>query len=91
VPYLADIVSNFILIPYLNVQDPSLGGILYIRLKNTNIWADCSVYEREYLSDEWKHPNLYMFNKSLAIIVQKVGSIISPLADIILQSISAEQ
>jgi hypothetical protein len=91
VPYVGDIVSNFILIPYLNVQDPSLGGILYIRLKNTNIWADCSVYEREYLSDEWKHPNLYMFNKSLAIIVQKVGSIISPLADIILQSISAEQ
>jgi len=91
VPYLADIVSNLILIPYLNVQDPSLGGILYVRLKNTNIWADCSSYEVEYISDEWKHPNLYMFNKSLAIIVQKAGSIISPLADIILQSISAEQ
>jgi hypothetical protein len=91
VPYVGSTALNWFLIPYLNVQDPSLGGVLYVRLKNTNIWADCSVYERGYLSDEWKHPNLYMFNKSLAIIVQKAGSIISPLADIILQSISAEQ
>jgi hypothetical protein len=91
VPYVGSTALNWFLIPYLNVQDPSLGGILYVRLKNTNIWADCSSYEVEYISDEWKHPNLYMFNKSLAIIVQKAGSIISPLADIILQSISAEQ
>jgi hypothetical protein len=91
VPYVGGIALNWFLIPYLNVQDPSLGGILYVRLKNTNIPADCSSYEVEYISDEWKHPNLYMFNKSLAIIVQKAGSIISPLADIILQSISAEQ
>jgi len=90
VPYVGGIALNWFLIPYLNVQDTSLGGILYVRLKNTNIWADCSSYEVEYLSDEWRHPNLYMFNKSLAIIVQKAGSIISPLADIILQSISAE-
>jgi hypothetical protein len=90
VPYVGGIALNWFLIPYLNVQDTSLGGILYVRLKNANIWADCSSYEVEYLSDEWKHPNLYMFNKSLAIIVQKAGSIISPLADIILQSISAE-
>jgi hypothetical protein len=91
VPYVGSTALNWFLIPYLNVQDPSLGGILYVRLKNTNIPADCSSYEVEYISDEWKHPNLYMFNKSLAIIVQKAGSIISPLADIILQSISAEQ
>ncbi len=90
VPYVGGVALNWFLIPYLNVQDPSLGGILYVRLKNTNIWADCSVYEIEYLSDEWKYPNLYMFNKSLALIVQKAGSIISPLADIILQSILAE-
>jgi hypothetical protein len=91
VPYVGSTALNWFLIPYLNVQDPSLGGILYVRLKNTNIPADCSSYEVEYISDEWKHPNLYMFNKSLAIIVQKAGSIISPLADIILQSIWAEQ
>ncbi len=90
VPYVGNVALNWILIPYLNIQDPSLAGILYVRLKYTNIWADCSGYEVEYLSDEWKHPNLYMFNKSLAIIVQRAGSIISPLADIILQSISAE-
>jgi len=90
VPYVGNVALNWILIPYLNIQDPSLAGILYVRLKYTNIWADCSGYEVEYLSDEWRHPNLYMFNKSLAIIVQRAGSIISPLADIILQSISAE-
>jgi len=90
VPYVGNVALNWILIPYLNIQDPSLAGILYVRLKYTNIWADCSGYEVEYLSDEWKHPNLYMFNKSLSIIVQRAGSIISPLADIILQSISAE-
>ncbi|MFZ8805394.1 MAG: hypothetical protein ACO2PO_20780, partial [Candidatus Calescibacterium sp.] len=91
VPYIGSTALNWFLIPYLNVQDPSLGGILYVRLKNTNIPADCSAYEVEYISDEWKHANLYMFNKSLGIIVQKAGSIISPLANIILQSISAEQ
>ncbi len=80
---------DWILIPYLLLQDPTLGGSIYMRLKGTFI-ERCSGREDPFMTDEWKPADDYMINKMIAIITKKTGSIIIPLIDIISKSVKLE-
>ncbi|GBD03855.1 hypothetical protein HRbin19_01154 [bacterium HR19] len=80
---------DWLLIPYLLLQDPTLGGSIYMRLKGTFI-ERCSGREDPFMTDEWKPADDYMINKMIAIITKKTGSIIIPLVDIISKSVKLE-
>lgn len=83
---IGDVPLNWIVSPYLLFQDPSLGGIIYVRIKYTPAQY-CSVYEILYDVDEWRPPNQYILNKIIAIISTKVGSVINPLLNLIMSSV----
>ncbi|MDW8086829.1 MAG: hypothetical protein RMJ45_02440 [Candidatus Calescibacterium sp.] len=83
---VSDASVNWILIPYLLFQDPTISNSVYVRLKGVFL-ERCNPIESEYESDIWKEPNEYMINKSVAIVVKKTGSVVSPLTDLILKSI----
>ncbi len=78
---------NWIVIPYLNFQDPTFGEAIYIRLKNTLIVRCNPAEEYIFESDEWNVSTLYMTNKAIAVIVEKGGSVISPLTELIIKSV----
>lgn len=80
---------NWILIPYMLFQDPTFSNSIYMRLKGVFI-ERCNPNEIQYDSEVWKNPDVYMMNKAIAMIVQKTGSIISPLTDLILKSIEIQ-
>ncbi len=88
--HVRDVPLNWILIPYIMFQDPTLGGMLYIRLKDTFV-IRCSNIDDEYSTEEWKPANLYMTNKTIAIITRKAGSIVNPLTKLILESVEIEK
>ena len=88
--HVKDVPLNWILIPYLMFQDPTLAGMLYIRLKDTFV-IRCSNIDDEYNRDEWSPANLYMVNKTIAIITRKAGSIVNPLTKLILESVEIEK
>lgn len=88
--FVKDVPLNWVFIPYVLFQDPTFSKSFYMRLK----WVfleRCNRIELEYDGDEWKPPNVYMMNKAIALIVQRSGSILSPLADLILRSIEIVQ
>lgn len=87
--FLDENSPDWILIPYLLFQDPTLGGVLYIRLKGTFI-GGCNSREDIFMTDEWKLADDYMVNKTIAVITKKTGSIIIPLVDIISKSVKLE-
>ncbi len=83
---LENVKEDWVLAPYILFQDPTFSGVFWARMKNVIIEL-CNTYDYEYEVEEWKPTNVYMLNKAIAIITQKAGSIISPLTDLIIQSV----
>lgn len=88
--FMKEVPLDWMVSPYALFQDPTISDTFYVRLKNVPL-EFCSVYESFYDTDEWKTPNQYMINKSIAVITAKTGSIIGPISDIILSSIELVQ
>lgn len=80
---------SWILIPYMLFQDPGFSNSVYMRLKGVFI-ERCSSSELVYDTDVWRSPDVYMINKGIAMVVQKTGSIISPLTELILKSVEIQ-
>lgn len=84
--FMKDVPLDWLVSPYILFQDPTIAGTFYVRLKGVPL-EFCSLYENIYDTEEWKEANQYMANKAIAVITAKAGSVISPLTDILLNSI----